>query len=192
MSGYVKNIYVSEGQYVSMGTPLGSVSKNKKLILQANVSQKYFERLPGIVSANFKTAGSNRIYSTETLNGKVISYGKSAAVNAPFIPLTFEIDNTGTLVPGSVAEMYLKSAPISEALVIPVSSLIEEQGNFFVYVQTEGERFQKRQVELGASDGMNVQALTGIKEGERVVTKGAFQIKLSTASGTLPAHGHEH
>jgi membrane fusion protein, heavy metal efflux system len=61
-----------------------------------------------------------------------------------------------------------------------------------VYVQTGGESFQKREVKLGAADGINVQLLSGVEEGERVVTKGAYQIKLSQASGTMPAHGHEH
>ena len=192
MNGFVKNIFVTEGQFVEAGTPLATISKNKKLILQANVSQKYFNNLSSITSANFNTTDNETVFSTTQLNGKIISYGKSATANSPFIPVTFEIDNTGNLIPGSVAEVYLKSFPIPDALSIPVSSLIEEQGNFFVYVQTEGERFQKREVKLGASDGINVQLLSGVEEGERVVTKGAHQIKLSTAAGTLPEHGHEH
>lgn len=192
MNGFVKNILVTEGQFVVAGTPLATISKNKKFILQANVSQKYFGKLSSVTSANFKTTDNEKVYNTQELNGKVISYGKSADASSPFIPITFEIDNTGNLIPGSVAEVYLKSFPIPDALVIPISSLIEEQGNFFVYVQTEGESFQKREVKLGASDGINVQLLSGVTEGERVVTKGSYQIKLSTASGTLPAHGHEH
>ena len=192
MNGFVKNILVTEGQFVEAGTPLATISKNKKLILQANVSQNYFSKLSSITSANFKTSYNEKVYSTQELNGKVISYGKSADASSPFIPITFEIDNAGNLIPGSVVEVYLKSFPIPNALVIPASSLIEEQGNFFVYVQTEGESFQKREVKLGASDGINVQLLSGVSEGERVVTKGAYQIKLATASGTLPAHGHEH
>ncbi len=192
ISGFVKNIFVTEGQFVEAGTPLATISKNKKLILQANVSQKYFNNLSTITSANFKTTESETVYSTTQLNGKIISFGKSASAHSPFIPVTFEIDNTRNLIPGSVAEVYLKSIPIPGALVIPVTSLVEEQGNFFVYVQTEGESFQKREVAIGASDGIMVQLLSGVAEGERVVTKGAYQIKLSTASGTLPAHGHEH
>ena len=192
ISGYVKNIFVTEGQFVEAGTPLATISKNKKLILQANVSQKYFNILSAITSANFKTTESETVYSTTQLNGRLISFGRSATTHSPFIPVTFEIDNTKNLIPGSIAEVYLKSTPIPSALVIPVTSLLEEQGNFFVYVQTEGESFQKREVILGASDGINVQLLSGVAEGERVVTKGAYQIKLSTASGTLPAHGHEH
>ena len=191
-NGFVKNIFVSEGQFVQAGTPLATISQNKKLILQANVSQKYFNNLPSITSANFKTTENENVFSTTQFNGKIISYGKSAMINSPFLPITFEIDNTGNLVPGSVAEVYLKSVPIPDVLVIPVSALLEEMGNFFVYVQTGGEKFQKREVRIGASDGLNVQLLSGVMEGERVVTKGAFQIKLSTATGTLPAHGHEH
>lgn len=192
INGYIKNILVTEGQFVEAGTPLASISKNKKLILQANVSQKYFNNLSTITSANFKTTDSETVYSTTQLNGKIISFGRSATEHSPFIPITFEIDNTKNLIPGSVAEVYLKSVSIPDALVIPVTSLLEEQGNFFVYVQTGGESFQKREVKLGASDGINVQLLSGVAEGERVVTKGAYQIKLSTSSGTLPAHGHEH
>ena len=192
INGFVKDILVTEGQYVVSGTPLAIISKNKKLILQANVSQKYFDKLSSIASANFQLAGNEKVLSTSDLNGRVISYGKSASANSPFIPVSFEIDNIGNIISGSVAEVYLKSYRISDALVIPVSSLIEEQGIFYVYVQTGGERFQKREVTLGASDGIHVQLLTGVLEGERVVTKGAYQIKLSTAAGTLPAHGHEH
>lgn len=192
MSGFVKNILVSEGQYVEAGTPLAIISQNKKLVLQTNVSQRYFSKLPSITSANFKTVGSETVFNTQGLNGKIISYGKSASAASPFIPVTFEVDNIGSIIPGSIAEVYLKSAPIPNALVIPVSALMEEQGKFYVYVQLGGESFQKREVKLGASDGINVQLLSGVSEDERIVIKGAYQIKLSTTSGTLPAHGHEH
>lgn len=192
MSGFIKNIFVSEGQYVEAGTPLATISKNKKLILQANVSQKYFSKLPSIVSANFKIAGSESVFTTEELNGRIISFGKSASANSPFIPVSFEMDNIGNIIPGSIAEVYLKSYPITNALIVPESSIMEEQGNYYVFVQSGGESFEKREIEIGASDGINMQLLSGVSEGERVVTKGAYQIKLASASGELPAHGHEH
>ena len=192
MSGFVKNILVTEGQFVASGTPLATISKNKRLLVQANVSQNYFSRLSSITSANFKTPQSDVVYNTTALNGRIVSYGKSASASTPFIPVTFEINNEGQLISGSIIEIYLKSSPIADALVVPVSALIEEQGIFYVYVQTGGESFQKREVKLGASDGLNVQVLSGIVENERVVTKGGYQIKLASASGTMPAHGHEH
>jgi membrane fusion protein, heavy metal efflux system len=192
MNGFIKNIYVSEGQYVNAGEPLASISQNQRLILKAEVSQKYFSKLKSFTTANFKTPYDNRIYSTAELNGKLLSYGKSTSESSAFIPINFEIDNKGDVISGSYVELYLKSDPIADALVIPSSSLIEEQGTFYVYVQVEGESFQKREVKLGTSDGLYVQVLSGVSEGERVVSKGAYQIKLATMSGAMPAHGHEH
>ncbi|MGR3317395.1 MAG: efflux RND transporter periplasmic adaptor subunit [Candidatus Anammoxibacter sp.] len=192
IQGYIKDVMVTEGEYVEIGQPIASVSQNRKLILTAEVPQKYFSKLNSISSANFITAYNNKTYSTDSLNGKLISYGKSANDNAYYIPVNFEIDNNGEIIPGSFVEVFLKSNVIKDTLVIPYSALLEEQGNYFAYVQTSGEGFQKRELKIGANDGMNVQVLAGIKEDERVVIKGAYQIKLATMSGKMPAHGHEH
>lgn len=191
-NGFLKNLLVSEGQYVEPGMPLALVSKNKKIVLQANVSQKYFQKLPSISAANFIIVSEETVFNTEEMNGKVISFGKSTAENNSYIPISFEIDNIGNIIPGSVAEVYLKSSQIPDALVIPSSALMEELGNFFVFVQTGGETFEKREIKLGGNDGKYVQVLSGVKEGERVVTKGAYAIKLASASGAIPEHGHSH
>ncbi len=188
---FLKNVLVENGAFVQAGQPLATISKNKGLLLRADVSQKYFPKLASFTAANFKTADGGQVFSTRNLNGRVVSTGKSAVEGSPFLPIHFEIDNVGNFVPGSVVEVFLQSGS-KPALVVPISSLLEEQGIFYAYVQTEGESFQKRELKIGASDGLNVQVLSGIAEGERVVTKGAYQIKLSTASGTMPAHGHEH
>jgi membrane fusion protein, heavy metal efflux system len=192
ISGFVKNVLVSEGQYVSVGQPIASVSQNRSLVLKAEVSQKYFSKLPLIASANFRTEYDNKTYSIESLNGKLLSYGKSNDASTMFIPVTFSFDNKGEVMPGSLVDVYLKLQPFDGAIVIPVSALVEEQGVFYAYVQTAGESFVKRELKLGGTDGIQVQVLTGLKEGERVVTKGAYQIKLATASGAIPAHGHAH
>ncbi len=191
IGGFLKNVLVENGQFVNAGQPLATISKSKRLLLRADVSQKYFPKLASFTAANFKTADGGQVFSTRNLNGRVVSTGKSAEAGAPFLPIHFEIDNVGNFVPGSVVEVFLMSGA-KPALVIPASALLDEMGIFYAYVQMEGERFQKRELKIGASDGVNVQVLSGIAEGERVVTKGGYQIKLSTASGTLPAHGHEH
>ena len=192
ISGYIKNILVSEGQYVAAGQPLATITKNQRLILRADVSLKDVDRISSIQEANFTVIQNKLAYNTKSLNGRLISIAKTTGENTPFIPVYFEIDSRPGLLPGSFAEVYLKTIPLYNVLVIPATALVEEQGVFYVYVQKEGESFQKREVKLGANDGQNVQVLSGVNEGERVVTKGAYQIKLSTASGTLPAHGHEH
>ncbi len=190
--GFIKNILVSEGQFVSAGQPLATITKNQRLVLKADVSLKDAEKINGIQEANFTIIQSKQSYNTKELNGRLLAVGKTTAGNSPFIPVHFQIDSRPGMLPGSFAEVFLKTTPILNALAIPVSALVEEQGIFYVYVQTEGESFQKRELKIGANDGQKVQVLSGVVEGERVVTKGGYQIKLSQASGALPAHGHEH
>ena len=192
INGFVKAILVSEGQFVSAGQPLATVTKNQRIILKADVSLKDADKISSIREANFTIIQSKQSFNTKDLNGKLLATGKTTGSTSPFIPVQFQIDSKPGMLPGSFAELYLKTTPINDALVIPLSALIEEQGIFYAYVQTEGESFQKRELRLGANDGEKVQVLSGVTEGERVVTKGAYQIKLSQASGTIPAHGHEH
>lgn len=192
INGFIKNIIVSEGQYVSAGQPLATITKNQRLVLKADVSLKDAYKINSIQEANFIIIQNKQSYNTKELNGKLLAIGKTTAGNSPFIPIHFQIDSKAGMLPGSFAEVFLKTTPINDALVIPVSALVEEQGIFFVYVQTEGESFQKRELKLGANDGQKVQVISGVAEGERVVIKGGYQIKLSQASGALPAHGHEH
>ena len=192
LNGYVTSLLVKDGQYVEAGSPLAVVSTNRKLLLQAQVSSRHANKLAAMTSANLKPVGTEQVISIAELNGRRIAYGRSTTASSAFLPVTFEFDNPGDLVPGSAAQVYLKTAPINDVLVIPVSALMEQQGNHFVYVQTGGERFQRRDVTIGASDGQRVHIISGIVEGERVVTKGAYQIKLSSVSGAFPEHGHEH
>lgn len=189
-AGFVKSLLVTDGQFVETGAPLAVISKSKKLVVRAEVSQTAFSKITGIASANFRT-GSGKVYSLAELNGRLVSIGKSAE-NTLFIPVFFEVDNREGIIPGAFVEVYLKTNAQTAALVVPASAVMEEQGSYFCYVQTEGESFQKRELRIGGTDGQNVQVLSGVTEGERVVNKGAYNIKLSTAAGTLPAHGHEH
>lgn len=191
-SGFIKDLLVTEGQYVAAGQPLATITKNSRLVLRADVSLKDVDRMSLIKQANFTIIQNKQTYSTQELNGRLLSVAKTTGNNTPYIPIHFEIDSKSGIMPGSYAQVYLQTTPIYNAFVIPETSLIEEQGVFYVYVQTAGESFQKREVKTGANDGKNIQILSGIAEGERVVDKGSYQIKLATMSGTMPAHGHEH
>jgi hypothetical protein len=109
MSGYIKDILVSEGQYVTAGQPLGSVTKNRRLLLTAEVSQQHFSRLGNFTSANFKTEYDNKVYNTLDLNGRLISYGRTTGNKNYYVPVNFEIDNRGSLIPGSFIQVFLIS-----------------------------------------------------------------------------------
>ena len=47
-------------------------------------------------------------------------------------------------------------------------------------------------VRLGDSDNGYVAVTDGVRAGERVVTRGAWSVKLAASGGAVPAHGHSH
>lgn len=192
ISGYVKSLLVKEGDYVQVGQPLVSVTQNRKLFLRADVSEKYYPYLSTIGSANFCTPYNNKVYTLKELGGRMLSYGKASGENGYYVPVTFEFDNKGDVIPGSFVEVFLLSSPMENVLSVPNSALTEEQGSFFIYLQLDEEGYKKQLVTLGANNGESVQILSGIKAGDRVVTKGAYQVKLASASNAIPAHSHEH
>ncbi|MCG4767491.1 MULTISPECIES: efflux RND transporter periplasmic adaptor subunit [Bacteroides] len=192
IGGYVKNILVKEGDYVSIGQPLVSVTQNRRLFLRAEVSEKYYPYLRTIGSANFKTPYDNKVYALKELSGRLLSFGKSAGDNSFYVPVTFEFDNKGDIIPGSFVEVYLLSTPMENVISLPRTALTEEQGLFFVYLQLDEEGYKKQEVTLGADNGQSVQILTGVKAGDPVVVNGAYQVKLASASNAIPAHSHEH
>lgn len=190
--GYVKTCLVKEGDYVTVGQPLMTVTQNRRLFLRAEVSERYYSYLPGVVSANFKTPYDDRVYTLDDLHGRIISYGKSTDKTLYYLPITFEFDNRGGVVPGSYVEVYLLSGEMPDVLSLPKTAITEEQGLNFVYLQLDAEGYKKQEVKLGVDNGREVQILSGIKAGDRVVVEGAYHVKLASASNAIPAHTHEH
>ena len=101
INGHMKNILVKEGEYITVGLPLATVSQNQRLVLRAEVSQRYYNAMQSVKSANFKTPYDNKVYSLEDLNGRLLSFGKTSNENSFFIPVSFEFDNKGEVIPGS-------------------------------------------------------------------------------------------
>ena len=192
INGYVKSLLVKEGDYVTVGQPLVSITQNRRLFLRADVSEKYYASLPAITSANFCTPYNNKVYALQDLNGRLLSYGKTSGESSYYIPVTFEFDNRGDVVPGSFVEIYLLARPMEGVISVPHSALTEEQGSFYVYLQLDEECYRKQLVTLGTDNGQRVQVLNGLKAGDRLVVRGAYQVKLAGATNAIPAHSHEH
>jgi RND family efflux transporter MFP subunit len=195
LAGYILRPLVKEGDYVEVGQPLVSVARSTRLRLQADVPAKYYSRLASVRSANFKTSYDDTVYSLNGeggLDGRLLAYGRSAGDAAGYIPVTFEFEGRGGIVPGSYVEVWLTGQADQPALVVPQSAITEEQGLHFAYVQLDEEGYQRREVTLGGTDGQRFEVLSGLNEGDKVVTRGAIHVKLASASNAIPAHTHEH
>lgn len=191
INGFVKSRLVNEGQYVSVGEPLMVVTQNNKLQLRADVSQRYYKDLQSIKTANFKTPYDDTIYRLSDMEGKLTSYGKSANDAEYYIPVNFQFNNVGNVIPGSFVEVYLIAGERDNVLTIPTSCLTDEQGIYFVYCKLNEEEYIRREVKVGATDGTKVEVLSGLSSKDEVVTKGAYHVKLASASEAIP-HSHEH
>lgn len=192
MTGYIRQIFIKNGQYVEAGQPLLAVTQNRNLLIKAEVRQRYAPLLSTISTAVIKTS-TEKSYTLEELNGKILSVGKSLGNDNFLIPVSLQIENRGTFLPGEFIELYLKTQSDKKSLTIPNGALLEEQGAFFAYVQITPELFEKREIKVGVTDGLSTEVISGLRMEERVVTKGAILVKLSQASGALDPHaGHVH
>ncbi len=191
--GYIKEVFVQNGAYVSAGDPLLSIIDNNELYLEAEVPTRYFSELKDINTANFKMGASSNVYNINELDGKLISYSKSIKPNQYLLPVIFSFKNiNNNFIPGSYTEVFLLSKEIPNVISLPYSAITEQEGLHFVYKQICTEEYEKVTVTLGMDNGKYVVITSGINEGDLIVTEGAQQIKLASASNSIPAHSHEH
>ena len=66
-------------------------------------------------------------YRLEDLNGRLLSYERTSGNSSLYIPVTFELDNRGDLLPGAFAEIFLLGEERNGVISLPVSALTEEQ-----------------------------------------------------------------
>ena len=125
--------------------------------------------------------------------GQLLSLGLQVDAATRTVPLIYETANReGQFRVGQNVTLHVETARVDETVAVPESALVEEGDQLVAFVQVSGETFEKREIKAGIRDTGFVQVLDGIKEGERVVTKGAYAIRLSSISGVIPAHGHAH
>ncbi|MBN2664874.1 MAG: efflux RND transporter periplasmic adaptor subunit [Bacteroidales bacterium] len=189
-NGYIREIFAEEGQKVSSGEALASIIIERNLILKADVSPDNLDILPRIESANFRVGYSKKLYKTSEMNGRKIAFGKSTGGNSFYVPVYFSIDYDPGLIEGSFAEVFLTGETTENLIVVPNSALMEEFGKLYVFVAHEDGDFVKRYITTGYSDGENTVVPDGLSENEKIVSEGAYLIKLSQMTTAAPAHNH--
>ncbi len=109
------------------------------------------------------------------------------------LPVQFEVDNPGgQLLIGQTGTAVLYLRERQRVPAVPKAALLMEAGRPYVFVHVSGERFARRYVEIAARDGDWIGVKTGLKTGDRVVTRGAYDVQLASAAKGLPAEGHVH
>jgi membrane fusion protein, heavy metal efflux system len=125
--------------------------------------------------------------------GSLVSTGKVIEPQSRTLPITFAFDNTRASLPlGQSLFLHLLMDSTGTQPVVPAEAVVDDAGRPIVFVQREGETFERRAVTIGTRNANLVQITEGLKPGERVVTKGAYLVRLASLSTVVPAHGHVH
>lgn len=191
--GVITSLLVKQGEFVEAGTPIAEISGSENLTLRADLPEKSYSFLPRLTSANFRTGASDETFSIAELKGKRVAEGAISAANSGYIPVYFTFANNGSVIPGSFAEVFLLGSQRHNVLSVPLSSLYEQQGQKFIFIKLDEDCYEKRPVKLGGNDGTRVEILSGLKNGETVVTEGVTFVRLAENAGAVPeGHSHNH
>lgn len=190
LDGVVAFAEVAPGALVDAGSRLLTIVDPSRVWLYSHVTDTDAPKVEGSPGATFSVPGIEAPFHVE---GGLVAVGAAVDPDTRTVPVIFELDNAaGTLKPGMFAKVTIHTAATVEGVVIPEAAVVDDGGRPTVYVMEGGESFFARRVRLGArADGV-VQVLDGVAAGERVVSRGAYEIKLSTAGGAIPEHGHAH
>ena len=191
-NGFISDILVSQGQYVEQGQLLGTINNNKSLVLRADLYPKEIPMITKIASANFKLPNSEKIFNTDQLQGKLLAYGKNLNKSDYTSPVFFQIKKQPQLYSGTFVEVFLMTQTQQQVVAIPKTALLEEQGLYYVFVQHDGESYQKRYVKTGVDNGKEIEITNGLNQNEHIITIGCNFVRLASLSGSLPSHSHGH
>jgi len=109
------------------------------------------------------------------------------------LPVQFEVDNpSGGLLIGQTGTALLYRRDRVRGTAVPKAAVLLEAGRPYVFVQVGGERFARRYIDVSTRDGDWVGVKSGLKVGDRVVVRGAYDVQLASAAKGLPAEGHVH
>ncbi len=195
IAGVLDAVTAGSGDMVAAGQPLLKVLNPESVWIEARIPESGLTRLAAAKGAVLQADGAEGglLPVTGEGVGRFVALGLEVDAATRTVPLIYETANRdGRLRIGQSVTLHVETARVEDAVAIPDSALVEEGGQLIAFVQISGETYEKREIKTGISDAGFVQVLEGIKTGERVVTKGAYAIRLSSISGVIPAHGHAH
>jgi RND family efflux transporter MFP subunit len=166
--GVVTARTIDTGQLIDTGA-------GKELFhLQAIQTLRVYANLPQISSQNVKRG--SRIDLTFAEHAGKIYQGTLVRTSDAIDPVSrtllveIDVDNrAGELLPGSMAEVHFKTPPAGPTFIVPAAALIFRKEGLRVGVVVNGNVAHLVPVVIGEDDGANVQIVTGLSAGDRVI-----------------------
>jgi membrane fusion protein, heavy metal efflux system len=191
ISGLIVSSTLMRGASVQAGDELMRVGNPNAIWLVARVPEGMAARIaaPGGLDVTRYNQPEALVVGQEL---RLVSAGRFVDPATRTMEVIFASKGANGFKPGSRLAGRLRIGSTVQSLAVPAAAIIEEGGQTVVYVQVEGESFERRIVVRGTASG-NLVAITGdVKPGERVVTVGAAAVRAAAATPGAFGHGHAH
>jgi cobalt-zinc-cadmium efflux system membrane fusion protein len=177
------------GEEVRPGEPIAEIVALETVWVEAPIFEKDLGRIKKDIDAIFTTAA----YPEKEYRGRLVNIGAVVDEQTRAAKAVFEVNNASReLRIGMQANLRLGAGEKATVLLLPKESVLDNEGKKIVYVLRTGEEFERRDVIVGDTYGDKLAILSGVKPGERVVTQGAYQLKLQELRpANAGAHTHE-
>lgn len=184
-----------EGEHLDGQAEVFHVLNRDRIWVEAKVSEFDLTKLSNQPGATMTLPAypGKRFDILGTDGGRLVNIGGAVDAETRTVSVVYEMPNPeGLLRPGMVAEVYLETRTASEAVAIPESAIVMDNGKPLAFVVSGGEKFQRRELEIGVRDSGYVEVKSGVQAGERVAAQGGYAIKLSSLSSASFGAGHGH
>jgi RND family efflux transporter MFP subunit len=194
----VARVEVAPGGFVEEGERLFHIVDPGLLWLDARVAEADASLIQEPTGAWFRVPGfapdPERVFDVSPRTGaRLVAFGAMVDSQSRTVPVIFEFPRPDErLRVGLSVTARVLTGDEQETLAVPAGALVNDAGADIVYVQTGGEHFQRRLVQTGLRDGDYVGIRAGLREGERVVSRGAYLVHLAAGAAADPGHGHAH
>jgi RND family efflux transporter MFP subunit len=142
--------------------------------LQAIQTLRVYANLPQSYSANVKRGTGIELTFAEragkTYQGTLTRTADAIDPASRTLLVEIDVDNSaGELLPGSLAQVRFKTPAAGPAFIVPASALIFRKEGLRLGIVDANNAAHLVPVVIGEDDGANVQIVTGIGAGDRVI-----------------------
>ena len=188
MSGVVAESDATSGASVEEGARLFEIVALDRVHVVGALPEAALTRVDELVRAELEVPGLPPVALD-----RLVAVGRVLNRQTRTVPIIYELrEPDRRLAIGQAVSLRVFVTAATEAVTVPETAIVDDAGQPVVFVQVNGEGFERRAIELGNREAGFVQITGDIARGERIVVRGAPLIRLAALSPQVPAHGHTH
>jgi cobalt-zinc-cadmium efflux system membrane fusion protein len=173
-AGVITKYDVSQGESVARDKELFTLVDTSSMWVLGDIYEKDLSRIPGHGEC-LVTVSS---YPDERFRGQITYLSDFLDPNSRTAKLRCVVPNKdGRLKLEMFADVFIPTKSGTATAVVPGAALQDIEGKPVVFVQRDATHFEKREVTLGERGEQEMQIVSGIRPGEKVVTVGSFYLK---------------